>query len=60
MNEAQRKIIVKALYLVSVLGVVWTLLMLTADADESIWPGAGAIAAFVGARFLVAGAKPTP
>lgn len=58
MNEAQRNVIVKALYLVSALGVVWTLLMLTGGGDESIWPPAGAIAAFVGARYLVAGAKP--
>ena len=59
MNEAQRKIIVKALYLASAFGVVWTLFMLTGDVDESIWPGAGAFAAFVGARYLVAAAKPT-
>ena len=61
MNEAQRKIIVKALYLVSVLGVLWTIWMVGEEGvDEALWPAAGAIAAFVGARFLVAGAKPTP
>lgn len=59
MNEAQRKILAKALYLVSALGVVWTLLMVANEVDVSIWPAAGAIAAFVGARYLVAGAKPT-
>ena len=56
MNEAQRKIVVKALYLASALGIVWTLLMLAGEVDVSVWPGVGAFAAFVGARYLVAGA----
>jgi hypothetical protein len=55
-----RKTVVMALHLVSVFGVLWTLLMFTRDLDKSIWPGAVAIVAFVAARYLVAGAKPSP
>ena len=34
MNEAQRKIIVKALYLVSVLGVLWTIWMVGEEGNN--------------------------
>ncbi len=61
MNRAQRAVVVKALYSVSGVGMVWLLLpLILAEGDISIWAVIWTLGGFAGAKYVAAGAKADP
>ncbi len=60
MNKAQRAVVVKALYSVSGVGMVWLLLLILNDGNIAIWPVIWTLGGFAGAKYVAAGAKADP